>query len=105
MELSDRANLLVLSQLVHPEARAALAAAARASRIVQPTHVNAVAALEDFYAQSWIITIAEPLAPSRRTRHTADPARLRRRPPRMRGARQRRRHAAGNVDKALKHIV
>ena len=62
MELWDRADLLVSSQLVYPEARAALAAAARAGRIDQPTHVNAVAALEDLYAQLRIIAIDEPLA-------------------------------------------
>jgi uncharacterized protein len=62
VELWDRADLLVSSQLVYPEARAALAAAARASRVDQPTHVNALAALEDLYAQLRIITIDEPLA-------------------------------------------
>jgi uncharacterized protein len=62
VELWDRADLLISSQLVYPEARAALAAAARASRIDQPTHVNAVAALEDLYAQLRIIAIDEPLA-------------------------------------------
>ena len=62
MELWDRADLLVSSQLVYPEARAALAAAARAGRIDQPTHVNAAAALEDLYAQLRIIAIDEPLA-------------------------------------------
>jgi predicted nucleic acid-binding protein len=62
VELWDRADLLVSSQLVYPEACAALAAAARASRIDQPTHVNAVAALEDLYAQLRIIAIDEPLA-------------------------------------------
>jgi predicted nucleic acid-binding protein len=62
VELWDRADLLVSSQLVYPEARAALAAAARAGRIDQPKHVNAVAALEDLYTQLRIIAIDEPLA-------------------------------------------
>ena len=62
MELWDRADLLASSQLVYPEARAAIAAAARARRIDQPTHVNAVAALEGLYAQLRIIAIDEPLA-------------------------------------------
>ena len=62
MELWDRADLLVASQLVYPEARAALAAAARAGRIDRPMHVNAVAALEGLYAQLRIIAIDEPLA-------------------------------------------
>ena len=39
-----------------------LSAFARTSRIDQPTHVNAVAALEDLYAQLRIIAIDEPLA-------------------------------------------
>ena len=62
MELWDRADLLVSSQLVYPEARAALAAATRAGRIDAPTHVSAVATLEDLYAQLRIIAIDEPLA-------------------------------------------
>ncbi len=62
MELWDRADLLVSSQLVYAEARAALAAAARAGRIDESTHVTAVAALEDLYAQLRIIAIDEPLA-------------------------------------------
>lgn len=62
MELWDRADLLVSSQLVHPEARAALAASTRAGRIDQPTRVDAVATLEDLYAQLRIISIDEPLA-------------------------------------------
>ena len=62
MELWDRADLLVSSQLIYPEARAALAAAARADRIDEPTHVNALATLEDLYAQLRIIAIDEPLA-------------------------------------------
>ena len=62
MELWDRADLLVSSQLVYPEARAALAAATRAGRINESTHVSAVATLEDLYAQLRIIAIDEPLA-------------------------------------------
>ena len=62
MELWDRADLIVSSQFVYPEARAALAAAARAGRIDQPTHANAVATLEDLYAQLRVIAIDEPLA-------------------------------------------
>ncbi len=67
MELWDRADLLVASQLVYPEARAALAAATRAGRIDRSTHVSALATLEDLYAQLRIIAIDEPLA-----RHAGD---------------------------------
>jgi len=62
VELWDRADLLVSSQLVYPEARAALAAATRAHRIDKPTHVSAVATLEDLSAQLRIVAIDEPLA-------------------------------------------
>jgi predicted nucleic acid-binding protein len=62
VELWDRADLLVSSQLVYPEARAALAAATRAGRIDEPSHVNAVATLEELYAQLRIVAIDEPLA-------------------------------------------
>jgi uncharacterized protein len=62
VELWDRADLLVSSQLVYPEARAALAAATRASRIDESTHASAVATLEDLYAQLRIVAIDEPLA-------------------------------------------
>jgi predicted nucleic acid-binding protein len=62
VELWDRADLLVSSQLVYPEARAALAAATRASRIDEATHASAVATLEDLYAQLRIVAIDEPLA-------------------------------------------
>jgi predicted nucleic acid-binding protein len=62
VELWDRADLLVSSQLVYPEARAALAAADRAGRIDESTHVSAVATLEDLYAELRIIAIDEPLA-------------------------------------------
>lgn len=62
MELWDRADLLVSSQLVYLEARAALAAATRAGRINESTHASAVATLEDLYAQLRIIAIDEPLA-------------------------------------------
>ena len=47
VELWDRAYILVSSQLIYPEARAALAAAARGCRIGESTHVSAVATLED----------------------------------------------------------
>jgi predicted nucleic acid-binding protein len=57
----------VSSQLVYPEARAALAAATRARRIDGSVHVDAVATLEDLYAQLRIIAIDEPLA-----RHAGD---------------------------------
>jgi predicted nucleic acid-binding protein len=67
VELWDRADILVASQLVHPEARAALAAADRANRIDESTHAAAVATLEDLYAQLRTITIDEPLA-----RHAGD---------------------------------
>jgi predicted nucleic acid-binding protein len=67
VELWDRADIPVSSQLVYPEARAALAAATRARRIDEPTHVSAVATLEDLYAQLRIIAIDEPLA-----RHAGD---------------------------------
>jgi predicted nucleic acid-binding protein len=59
--------LLVSSQLVYPEARAALTAATRASRIDEATHTGGVAALEDLYAQLRIIAVDEPLA-----RHAGD---------------------------------
>ena len=62
MELWDRADLLVSSQLVYPEARAALAAAARAGGIDGSTHLSAVDTLEDLYAQLRIVAIDEPLA-------------------------------------------
>ncbi|MEA2469189.1 MAG: uncharacterized protein QOE38_187 [Thermoleophilaceae bacterium] len=62
MELWDRADLVVSSQLVYPESRAAVAAATRAGRIDAPTHVKAVAALKDLYAQLRIVAIDEPLA-------------------------------------------
>jgi uncharacterized protein len=52
----------VSSQLVYPEARAALAAATRAGRIDESTHTSAVAALEELYAQLRIVAIDEPLA-------------------------------------------
>jgi predicted nucleic acid-binding protein len=62
VELWDRADLPVSSQLVYPGARAALAAAARARRIDRSTHVSAVATLEELYAQLRIVAIDEPLA-------------------------------------------
>jgi predicted nucleic acid-binding protein len=62
VELWDRADLLVSSQLVYPEARAALAAATRARRIDESTHVSAAATVEDLYAQLRIVAIDEPLA-------------------------------------------
>jgi uncharacterized protein len=62
VELWDRADLLVSSQLVYPESRAAVASAARAGRINESTHISAVAAVEDLYAQLRIVAIDEPLA-------------------------------------------
>jgi uncharacterized protein len=62
VELWDRADVLVSSQLVYPEARAALAGAARAGRIDEATHVSAVATLEELYAQLRTVAIDEPLA-------------------------------------------
>jgi uncharacterized protein len=59
--------MLVSSQLVYPEARAALAAATRAHRIDDSTHAAAVATLEELYAQVRIVAIDEPLA-----RHAGD---------------------------------
>jgi predicted nucleic acid-binding protein len=54
--------VLVSSQLVYPEARAALAAAARGGRIGESTHVRAVAMFEDLYVQLRIVAIDGPLA-------------------------------------------
>jgi predicted nucleic acid-binding protein len=62
VELWDRADLLVSSQLAYPEARAVLAAATRTGRIDESTHVSAVATLEDLYAQLRIVAIDEQLA-------------------------------------------
>jgi predicted nucleic acid-binding protein len=62
VELWERAHVVVSSQLVYPEARAAMAAATRAARIDEPTHVSAVATLEDLYAQLRTVAIDEPLA-------------------------------------------
>jgi uncharacterized protein len=59
--------MLVSSQLVYPEARAALAAAARARRIGESMHISAVATLEDLCAQLRTVAIDEPLA-----RHAGD---------------------------------
>jgi uncharacterized protein len=53
---------VVSSQLLYPEARATLAAAARGGRIGESTHVDAVATLEDLYAQLRTVAIDEPLA-------------------------------------------
>jgi uncharacterized protein len=53
---------VVSSQLVYPEARAALAAAARGGRIGESTHVSAVATLEELYAQLRTVAIDEALA-------------------------------------------
>jgi predicted nucleic acid-binding protein len=52
----------VSSQLVYPEARAAVAAAARAGRIDVATHNSAVATLEELYAQLRIVAIDEALS-------------------------------------------
>jgi hypothetical protein len=62
VELWDRADVIVASQLVSPEARAAVSAGARAGRIDESAHASAVAALEDLYAQVRIVAIDEPLA-------------------------------------------
>jgi uncharacterized protein len=59
--------MLVSSQLVYPEARAALGAAARGGRIGESTDISAVATLEDLYAQLRTVAIDEPLA-----RHAGD---------------------------------
>jgi predicted nucleic acid-binding protein len=53
---------VVSSQLVYPEARAALAAAARGGRIGESTHFSAVATLEELYAQLRTVAIDEPLS-------------------------------------------
>jgi uncharacterized protein len=53
---------VVSSQLLYPEARAALATAARGDRISKSTHGSAVATLEELYAQLRIVAIDEPLA-------------------------------------------
>jgi uncharacterized protein len=58
---------VVSSQLLYPEARAALAAAARGGRIGESTHTSAVATLEELYAQLRTVAIDEPLA-----RHAGD---------------------------------
>jgi predicted nucleic acid-binding protein len=52
----------VSSQLVYPEARAALAAAARGGRIGESTHRSAVATVEELYAQLRTVAIDEQLA-------------------------------------------
>jgi predicted nucleic acid-binding protein len=62
VELWDRADILVSSQLVYPEACAALAAAARGGRIGESTHISAVATLEGLYAELRTIAIDGPLA-------------------------------------------
>ena len=62
VDLWDRADLVVSSQLVYPEARAAIAAAARVRRIDEPTRSSAVALLEDLYAQLRFIALDESLA-------------------------------------------
>ena len=67
VELWDRAAILVSSQLLYPEARAALAAGARGGRIGESEHLSAVATLEDLYAQLRTVAIDEPLA-----RHAGD---------------------------------
>ena len=67
VELWDSADILVSIQLVYPEARTALAAAARGGRIGEATHISAVATLEDLYAQLRTVAIDEPLA-----RHAGD---------------------------------
>lgn len=56
----DDAELVVASRLVYPEARAAIAAAARARRI--SGEVDVVDALDDVYAELRVIAIDEALA-------------------------------------------
>jgi uncharacterized protein len=58
---------VVSSQLVYPEARAALAAAASGGRIGESTHTSAVATLEELYAQLRTVAIDEALS-----RHAGD---------------------------------
>jgi uncharacterized protein len=62
VELWDRADILVSCQLVYPEARVALVAAGCRGRIGNSTHTNAVATLEDLYAQLRTVAIDEALA-------------------------------------------
>jgi len=57
----------VSSQLVYPEARAALAAGTRTGHIDEPTHIGAIAALEGLYAELRTVAIDERLA-----RHAGD---------------------------------
>jgi uncharacterized protein len=57
--LWDDAELVVASRLVYPEARAAIAAAARARRISD--EVDAVDALEDVYAELRVLALDEAL--------------------------------------------
>jgi uncharacterized protein len=67
VKLWDRADILVSSQLLYPEARAARAAVARGDRIGDSAHVSAVATLDELYAQLRTVAIDEPLA-----RHAGD---------------------------------
>jgi predicted nucleic acid-binding protein len=62
VELWDRADRPVSSQLVYPEARAATAAAQRADRIDDAAGKVAVEAFEELYAELRIIGLDEPLA-------------------------------------------
>lgn len=62
VELWDRAGVALSGQLVYPEGRAALAAAARAGRIDASTRDRAIDELEAIYAQLRIVGIDEPLA-------------------------------------------
>jgi uncharacterized protein len=61
-ELWDRAETVVSSQLVYPEARAAVAAASRAGRIDRSTLRRAVERVDRLYAQLSIIGLDSDLA-------------------------------------------
>lgn len=63
----ESTELVASSQLIYPEARAALAAARRGRRIETDAHEVAITTLEEIYAQLLIIGIDEPLA-----RHAGD---------------------------------
>ncbi|MDQ2846178.1 MAG: type II toxin-antitoxin system VapC family toxin [Actinomycetota bacterium] len=61
-ELWDRAESVVSSQLIYPEARAAMAAAQRGRRITSATLRRAVAAIDGFCAELEIIGLDPELA-------------------------------------------
>jgi uncharacterized protein len=62
VELWDRADLLVSNQLAYPEARAALAAAARARRIDEQTHSAAISKATTFFLPRGTPRSTPPLA-------------------------------------------